>query len=300
MVYLESFNFPSQSEESGYFRGPSPTYLESIYPFQVMPSKGLEFLSFSDVTILCGGNGSGKSTVLNIIAARLELKRESMFNTTEIFDDYVEMASEDLRVFDMEQDRNFRRASRIITSDDVFNHILGVRKKNDDVDFKRQVIQRTRQEYRNNPSSRPREINFDDPESVRRYREYASMINRHSSFSDQVRRHGAISERTYSNGENGYKYFTDAIQPGGLYLLDEPENSLSAQMQMELCDFITGMARFYDCQFIISTHSPFILSMKGARIYDMDSVPVKTTKWTEIPSVRIYHDFFMEHEEEFK
>ena len=84
-----------------------------------------------------------------------------------------------------------------------------------------------------------------------------------------------------------------------MYLLDEPENSLSAGMQIDLVKFLHGMARFYDCQFIISTHSPFILSIPFARIYDMDSVPVTTSKWTDLPNVRIYHDFFKDHEDEF-
>lgn len=108
-----------------------------------------------------------------------------------------------------------------------------------------------------------------------------------------------MDERTYSNGENGFKYFTDAIQPGGLYLLDEPENSLSSEMQLELVRFIHGMARFYDCQFIMSTHSPFILSLPFAKIYNMDELPVKTCKWTELPNVRMYYDFFKDHEDEF-
>jgi len=51
-------------------------------------------------------------------------------------------------------------------------------------------------------------------------------------------------------------------------------------------------ARFYGCQFIISTHSPFLLAMKGAKIYDLDSRPVTVKKWTDIENVRIYHDFF--------
>ena len=40
-----------------------------------------------------------------------------------------------------------------------------------------------------------------------------------------------------------------------LYLLDEPENSLSAELQLDLLKFIENSARFYNCQFIISTHS---------------------------------------------
>ena len=34
--------------------------------------------------------------------------------------------------------------------------------------------------------------------------------------------------------------------------------------------------------------------------YDMDSNHVSTTKWTDIPSVRTYHDFFEAHAGEFR
>lgn len=34
--------------------------------------------------------------------------------------------------------------------------------------------------------------------------------------------------------------------------------------------------------------------------FDMDSNPVSTTKWTDIPSVRTYDDFFEAHAGEFR
>ena len=43
-----------------------------------------------------------------------------------------------------------------------------------------------------------------------------------------------------------------------------------------------------------------MLATPFAKIYDMDSNPVSTTKWTDIPSVRTYHDFFEAHAVEFK
>ena len=43
---------------------------------------------------------------------------------------------------------------------------------------------------------------------------------------------------------------------------------------------------------IVSTHSPFLLSLPGAKIFNMDSEPVKTCKWTELLNVRIFFDFF--------
>ena len=50
---------------------------------------------------------------------------------------------------------------------------------------------------------------------------------------------------------------------------------------------------------MISTHSPFLLSMKGARIYDLDEDPVDVKKWTQLENVRAYYQFFKEHEDEF-
>lgn len=106
--------------------------------------------------------------------------------------------------------------------------------------------------------------------------------------------------REYSNGENAYRYFTEKIEEKGLYILDEPENSLSPKRQMELKNFIEDSARFFECQFIISTHSPFLLSMQGAKIYDLDENPVDIKRWTELENVRIYYEFFKSHSEEFE
>ena len=86
---------------------------------------------------------------------------------------------------------------------------------------------------------------------------------------------------------------------GGLYILDEPGNSLSPKRQTELVKFIEDSARFFQCQFIISTHSPFVLAMQGAKIYDLDEDPVDVKRWTELENVRAYYEFFRLHEKEF-
>lgn len=301
MVYLKSFDFPSNEKESMFFsRDKFPTYYATLYPFQIFPSKGLSHVAFDDITIFSGGNGSGKSTLLNVLCERIGLMREAPFNKTALYDSYVGFVSECMIPMSREKEREFMNVSRIITSDDVFNHILEVRDKNDNIDFKRNVILEQRRQYRYDPESRPREINFDDKESVKRFSEFAEMTRSSMSASGYVKKHLGFNERTYSNGENGFKYFTDAIKPGGLYLLDEPENSLSAELQIELADYLLGMTRAYDCQFIISSHSPFILSIPYAKIYDMDSVPVKPCRWTDLPNIRLYHDFFRNHDDEFE
>ena len=50
----------------------------------------------------------------------------------------------------------------------------------------------------------------------------------------------------FSNGESAMKYFVDHISENALYLLDEPENSLSIALQQELCKYIEDSARFLD------------------------------------------------------
>ena len=103
-----------------------------------------------------------------------------------------------------------------------------------------------------------------------------------------------------SNGESAFSYFTKEIGENALYLLDEPENSLSPRLQTELAAFLSDSARFYGCQLVISTHSPFLLAMKGAKIYDLDAAPATEKPWTELENVRAYFDFFKAHEKEFE
>ena len=125
-------------------------------------------------------------------------------------------------------------------------------------------------------------------------------LARSKTQSEYVRRNLMGNVREHSNGESAFIYFNDKIKENALYLLDEPENSLSADKQLELKEFIQNSARFFGCQFIIATHSPFILSLKGAKIYDLDEETVDIKKWTELGSVKAYFDFFMEHKGEFK
>ena len=69
--------------------------------------------------------------------------------------------------------------------------------------------------------------------------------------------------------------------------------------QMKLMKFIEDSARFFDCQFIISTHSPFFLAMHGAKIYNLDENPIQVKRWTELENLRIYYEFFKKYESEF-
>jgi predicted ATPase len=40
--------------------------------------------------------------------------------------------------------------------------------------------------------------------------------------------------------------------------------------------------------------------MPNALIYDLDSYPVETKKWTELENVRKYFEFFEKHRDQFE
>ena len=90
-------------------------------------------------------------------------------------------------------------------------------------------------------------------------------------------------------------YISEMFSEEGLYILDEPENSLSADLQMKLAELIKYMVRYNNCQVIISTHSPFLLSMENAKIYDLDTTPVNVRKFNELDSMKKYVDLFQKH-----
>ena len=66
-----------------------------------------------------------------------------------------------------------------------------------------------------------------------------------------------------SNGETALKYFETKLKFDRIYCLDEPENSMSPKMQTELKGMLEDYAKNCGCQFIIATHSPFLLAMEG-------------------------------------
>ena len=112
--------------------------------------------------------------------------------------------------------------------------------------------------------------------------------------------YGGVSLHNQSHGESFLSLVEHRFGGQGLYLLDEPENSLSARLQLELARFLEDSARFYRCQFVISTHSPFLLALRGAKIYDLDQDPVEPCRWTQVPSVRTFYEFFRSRREEFE
>lgn len=282
MIYLSGFSFPSRDQAWCFIMDEKHTCYDSFYPFGVLDGETMEL---EPVTVLYGGNGCGKTTALNVIAVALGLKRDALYNRSSFFEDYTGLCDQRLA-------RAIPEGSRIITSDDVLDYMLNLRSVNQGIDQKRETLFR---EYLDNKYSKFKFNALDDYERLKQVN-----LSRRTSQSKYVRESLMDNIRERSNGESAFQYFLEQITEPGLYLLDEPENSLSPERQMELCQFLSDASRFNQCQFVISTHSPFLLAMKDARIYDLDQRPIARKPWTELKNVRTYFDFFESHRNEFK
>ena len=284
MIYLSQFEFPHIETEYAFLHEVKHTCYDTVYPFQVLSRHQMREIEFAPVTIFYGGNGSGKTTALNVIAEKLHLQRDTLYNRSNFFEDYTKLC----RFTTAQQIPNH---SRMITSDDVFDFILNLRSLNEGIDHKREDLF---DEYLDAKYSHFQMRSLDDYEQLKKVN-----TARSKSQSKYVRENVMNNVRTHSNGESAFLYFTEKIQERGLYLLDEPENSLSPEKQQELLQFLEDSVRFFGCQFVIATHSPFLLSMREAKIYDLDEEIVDVKHWTELKNVRSYFEFFKKHEDEF-
>ncbi|WP_228548268.1 AAA family ATPase [Sporosarcina obsidiansis] len=284
VVFVGEFSFPNEDIEVDFFMNIKRTCYDSFYPFKVLSRNSFEKIIFEPVTILYGGNGSGKSTALHVIAEKTGVQRDSIYNKSNFYPDYVNMCGMQLKA-------GIPENSRIITSDDVFDYMLNIRNLNEGIDQKREELF---EEYLDAKYSQFQMKSMADYERLKRVNTARSKTQ--SRF---VRSELIDNVREYSNGESAFLYFTEKIGDHGLYILDEPENSLSPKRQIELVKFIEDSARFFGCQFIISTHSPFLLSMRDAKIYNLDEKPVRVQRWTELENVRTYYEFFKGHENKF-
>ena len=182
MIYLESFKFPSWEEEDqflcSYYSPRNPNkYAQreayfhkepsGNYPFGVLSDHSLESLDFAPITILYGGNGSGKSTALNVISEVLGVKRNAAYNTTVMMARYCKLCN--YTVGDEWLAENpatqLSESSKMITSDDIFKNILRSRDKNEIKTAKSRILRDEILDVKYHQSY-PRHIDFTTNEGV--------------------------------------------------------------------------------------------------------------------------------------
>lgn len=274
MIYLKRFELLDKEDWSG-------------YPFHIFLEKQLFNIEFEPVTIFYGDNGSGKSTLLNIITETINkdkqiISRKKPLVKSEYFDTYIEKCKYYL-------ENTIPMESKIILSEDIFENILSKRIENQKKNEGRKKLEMQYMQYKYNP------VNYSSLEDLS-----ISVETRNKTQNKFIKSRIEENSKEFSNGQTSLEFFDKELKENGLYLLDEPENSLSPKFQIELIQLLLELSRFFKCQFIIATHSPFLLSIPDAKIYDLDSIPVTQKKWCELENMKIYYNFFKENKDKFE
>lgn len=285
MIYLKNFTLLDEFQEHVIACYEEVRRIfNNNYPLHLFSTKYFKYIDFDPITIFCGGNGSGKTTLINIISEKLNASRKSTIDKGSYFDLYVKHC-------DYKMSFDEPTEIKLVTSDDVFDYLLDVRSINANVNRQKEKLSKEYLDYKFNKVGN----SFDNYDELKKGHEA-----KRKSMSKFVReRLGNNNIIEWSNGESALMFWEREIEEDSIYILDEPENSLSAENQLKLKKFIEDSVRFYNCQFIISTHSPFLLKLMDAKIYDLDQIPVATKDWTELSNVLVYYNFFKEYEDEF-
>jgi len=249
-------------------RKPAPAGQEDRFPFSVPVVRALAELSLdAPVTFLVGENGSGKSTILEALAAAAKLPT---VGTRSAGDDQTLAAQRELARTLTLIWRRRTRTGFFLRAEDFF----GFTKE----------LSKMRAEF----LARLEELDVEYQDRSAYAKRLAQMPAR-VSLADMEHRYGVDLDAN-SHGQSFLKLFRSRFVPGGLYLLDEPEAPLSPQSQLALMMMIADMVA-QDAQFIIATHSPILLAQPGALIYTCDRVPIEAVPFEELEHVVLTREF---------
>jgi predicted ATPase len=244
------------------------TELTAAFPWSIPAVRTLGVLEIDPrITFFVGSNGSGKSTVLEAIAAAASLPTVGF---EEIGRDATLRAQRQLaRLFRLVWNKRIRRGF-FLRAEDFFG-------------FVRRVAQ-----MRLELQSRLSEIAVEFRDATPLARGLAAgPVN--ASLLEIEARYGTDLDAS-SHGETFLKLFQSRFVPGGLYLMDEPEAALSPQSQLGLMALLADMVQA-NSQFIIATHSPILLAWPGACIYSFDSTPIERVGYEDLEHVNLTRSF---------
>jgi predicted ATPase len=235
----------------------------ATYPFDVPALQGRQEIHFSStVTFLVGENGSGKSTLMEAIARRCDLHIWAPAKRTGLPPARAAgIVGRPVGVPPAEFSQSVRALSRFV-----------------DVTLPRGAVK-------------------GGVFSAESFREWAEFIDDVSEIDPgQARYHGGEKLTLRSRGEGLLAYFRARYRNPGLYFLDEPEAALSPASQLELLRLLSEYRQRGHTQFIIATHSPLLMAVKGAQVFALGAGPIAPTTYQETEHYRLYRDFFADPE----
>jgi predicted ATPase len=93
-----------------------------------------------------------------------------------------------------------------------------------------------------------------------------------------------------SHGESFLGLVEDRMRRPGFYVLDEPESALSFTGSLALLAHLTGLVAG-GSQVVLSTHSPVLAALPGARLLEVGERGLRETPWDETDLVLSWRGF---------
>ncbi len=237
-----------------------------IYPFNIKALQNTKDLDLSNnITIFVGDNGSGKSTLLKAIAYYNNSINVSSEDINSSYYQEIRQLSDNLKLI-----YNYKTRSGFFFSGEEFiTYINNIKKMKEEL---RSELKRVEIEYKD------KSVFTKNQARSAFAKELYELENSYN---------GDLKEK--SHGEGFIDFFKQRMHKEGIYLLDEPETPLSAINQYQLVVLITDLVKS-GSQVIIATHSPIIMALKDACIYQFSDTGINQVNYDDIEHVN-----FMKH-----
>lgn len=235
------------------------------FPYNVPAIRYARGLDLSaPVTFLVGDNGTGKSTLLEALAVRLRLANMSGAGYGR-----EDFAAARALAPQLQLERGMDRDVGFFFRAEDFSEYLGGLRQN---------TAAIRDDWR--------ELEGEVPEHVIREMERGQNYARremHKAYGQDL--------HAFSHGEAYLQIIGQRVRGRGIYLFDEPEAALSPGKQLTLVQTIREHLAGLNSQFIIATHSPILMGMPGARLYEITADGMEATDYEATEHYRITKGF---------
>ncbi len=238
----------------------------SDFPFNLDLIKNLEEIKFSsNIAFFVGENGSGKSTILEALAYSAQIPTAG---GQSLEDDPLMQSARDL--------------GRMLSLRFVHKNTGGFFARAEDfIGFVKNIL---------------RSIAELDAE-IKEVKETWNGGDLNLALSPLISERKAITDRytenldAMSHGEGFLKFFATRITGKGLYIIDEPEAALSPARQLSLMALILDKIKGNGSQFIIATHSPIIMALPDAQIFNFQDGKISQITYRETMHYQITKSF---------
>lgn len=253
MIFLRSANIKKASKETGAF----PFNLPFIQNFEPLEFK-------TPITLFVGENGTGKSTLLESLAAKIgsitigqqNIQTDPTLANARMLADKLQLS------WTKKTGRGF-----FMRAEDVFNYTRSMNELGKDLEDTAASYEKTLTGYGLQLAK-------------------GAVLGQRNAME---KRYGKDLDAN-SHGEIFLKLFQSRFVPDGLYLIDEPEAPLSPLRQLSLISLIRQYVT-EGAQFIIATHSPILMALPEATLLSFDSYPIKAVAYEDLQNVSLLKDF---------